>query len=163
MFPSIERSAGLSFRTIPALAWIADDDDLPVEFHQRLIARGTSWTATDDLDQPVGFLSAEVFSDDLHIWELSVRRDRQRQGIGRQLIERAIEEAVVRELVSITLTTFHHVPWNAPFYAKLGFQILRSRDIGPRLAGLLQDEAERGLALEMRCAMRLIIEAEAGG
>jgi len=53
LFPGIEHSAGLAFREIPALAWVADGDDLPSSFHRRLILEGTSWTAVGDLDLPI--------------------------------------------------------------------------------------------------------------
>jgi GNAT superfamily N-acetyltransferase len=159
-FPGIEHSAGLAFRQIPALAWIADDDDLPSEFHRRLVIEGTSWTAVDGLDRPIGFLSAEIFSDNLHIWELSVRLDRQRMGVGRRLIAHAIEEAKARNLASITLTTFIEVPWNAPFYTRVGFAILDRQTLAPRLADLLRQETERGFAAQARCAMRLSLAAE---
>ena len=134
MFPGIEHSAGLVFREIPALAWIADDDDLPSSFHRRLILEGMSWTAVDDLDLPIGFLSAEMFYDELHIWELSVHLDWQRGGIGRQLIACAVEDAKAQNLASITLTTFIDVPWNAPYYSRLGFQVLDRHRLAPRLA-----------------------------
>jgi len=160
VFPGIEHSAGLAFREIPALAWIADDHDLPSEFHRRLVLTGTSWTAVDCLDKPIGFLSAEVFSGDLHIWELSVCLDRQRTGIGRRLISRAIEAAKVRNLSAITLTTFMDVPWNAPFYKRLGFQVLDRQALAPRLSDVLLLEAERGFAPSTRCAMRLSLPAD---
>jgi len=50
--PDIERSAGQVFREIPELAWIADDEDLTVERHRELIAKGTSWVAVDHEDRP---------------------------------------------------------------------------------------------------------------
>src|SRR5262249_26802767 len=91
--PAIERSAGQLFREIADLAWIADGDDLTVERHRELIAKGTSFVAVDHDDRPVAFLSAEVQTNELHIWELSVRHDRQASGIGRALMEKAIDVA----------------------------------------------------------------------
>ncbi len=163
LFPGIEHSAGLAFREIPALAWVADGDDLPSSFHRRLILEGMSWTAVDDLNLPIGFLSAEMFCDELHIWELSVHIDWQRGGIGRQLIACAVEDATAKNLASITLTTFIDVPWNAPYYSRLGFQMLDRHRLAPRLADVLRQEAQRGFAPETRCAMRLpLCKGEAG-
>jgi ribosomal protein S18 acetylase RimI-like enzyme len=62
-----------------------------VERYRELIAQGTSWVAVDSHDQPIGFLSAEILTDELHIWELAVRLDQQRSGHGRALIARAID------------------------------------------------------------------------
>lgn len=84
-----------------------------------------------------------------------MRLDRQGQGIGRSLLERAVADARRRGLAAVTLTTFRAVTWNAPFYRKFGFRILEDAEIDGRLASLLGDEAEHGIALDQRCAMRL--------
>ncbi|BCM18370.1 GNAT family N-acetyltransferase [Mesorhizobium sp. J8] len=153
--PAIEQSAGLAFRAIPELAWLADGDNVSVERHRGLIAAGACWIAADGKDRPVGFLSAGTEDDVLHVWELDVRLDRQGQGIGRALLERAVADAGRRGLAAVTLTTFRAVAWNAPFYRKFGFRILEGAEIDGRLASLLGDEAEHGMALDRRCAMRL--------
>jgi GNAT superfamily N-acetyltransferase len=157
LLPGIERSAGERFRQIPELAWIADGDDLPVEHHLRLIPQRTSWVAVDKQDRPIAFLSAEVLSEALHIWEVSVRFEHQRAGIGRKLISHAIQEAKVRGLAAVTLTTFRNVSWNEQFYSRLGFKTLDSREAGDRHNQILQAEIERGFPAERRCAMRLAI------
>ena len=71
--PDIERSSGEAFRQIPGLEWIADDSVTPPERHLELIRQGTAWVAQDDNQLIVGFLSAEVHQDVLHIWQMSVR------------------------------------------------------------------------------------------
>jgi len=153
--PQIEQSAGLAFRAIAELAWLADGDNVSAERHRALIAEGACWVAADDQDRPVGFLSAGIVGDALHIWELDVRLDRQGSGIGRALLERAIADARRRGLVAVTLTTFRAVAWNAPFYRKFGFRVLEGAGIDERLASLLRDEAEHGMPLDQRCAMWL--------
>ncbi|MGX9144573.1 GNAT family N-acetyltransferase [Mesorhizobium sp. 128a] len=155
--PSIEQSAGEAYREIEELAWIADDDNQTVERHRELIAKGTSWVATDASDRPVAFLSAEIQDDTLHIWELAVRLDRQRSGIGRALLEEAIADAMRRRLVALTLTTFRDVIWNAPFYQKLDFQVLDGAQAGERLRQVLRREVEHGMPASRRCAMRLVL------
>lgn len=157
LLPVIERSAGERFRQIPELAWIADGDDLPIEHHLRLIAQRTSWVFVDPQDRPIAFLSAEVLAEELHIWEVSVRLERQGAGIGRKLIQQAIQEAKVRGCAAITLTTFRHVTWNEPFYARLGFKTLDNQEAGDRLNQILRSEIKRGFPAERRCAMRLAI------
>ncbi|MBN9552251.1 MAG: GNAT family N-acetyltransferase [Alphaproteobacteria bacterium] len=153
--PGIEQSAGLAFRAIPELAWLADGDNVSAQRHRALIADGACWIGADDRDRPVGFLSAGIEGDTLHIWELDVSLDRQGQGIGRALLGRAVADARRRGLAAVTLTTFRAVAWNAPFYRKFGFRVLEGAEIDERLASLLGDEAEHGMALDQRCAMRL--------
>jgi GNAT superfamily N-acetyltransferase len=151
--PEVEFSASRSFLAIPALALLPDGDEMPIETHQRYIAQGTEWVAVKESRELVGFLAAEIVNRDLHIWELAVRREVQNRGIGRQLIEAAEVFARERHLESMTLTTFSDVPWNAPWYSRLGFEISNGDE---RLAALVRIEIERGLP--QRCAMRRIVD-----
>lgn len=153
--PALERSAGELFRTIPVLASIADADDHSAETHLVRIRAGTSWVAVDQADVAIGFLMASVAGRDLHVEELAVRLDRQRAGCGRALLSEAIAWARARGLQAVTLTTFCEVPWNAPYYLRMGFRLLSGDAVGGRLADVLRQEAERGLPMELRCAMRL--------
>lgn len=156
LLPEIERSAGESFRDLPDLAWIADDDDMSADEHLNYAIRGTSWVAEAD-DELVGFLCAEVAASDLHIGEMAVRRERQGQGIGRRLMSTAIEHARRNRLRSVTLTTFREVPWNEPFYRSLGFETIDQEMIEPRLETILHDEIQHGFPGSLRCAMQLRI------
>ncbi|RUU15721.1 GNAT family N-acetyltransferase [Mesorhizobium sp. M7A.F.Ca.AU.002.06.1.1] len=155
--PDIEQSEGDAYREVAELAWIADDENQTVERHRELIAKGTCWVAVEQDGRTVAFLSAEIQDDTLHIWELAARLDRQRSGIGRALLEKAITDARERRLVAITLTTFRDVIWNAPFYPKLGFQVLGETHAGDRLRQILRREIEHGMPASRRCAMRLIL------
>ncbi len=158
ILPEIENSAGQAFRQVPDLAWFADGPDLPAEWHRRVIAQGTCWVAIDAPDRPIGFLSAEVFSNELHIWELSVLYERQRAGLGRRLVQCSIDYAKSRYLSAITLTTFRDVPWNELFYTRLGFITLQGGEIGQHLDRVLQAEIELGWPSHRRCAMRLYLK-----
>ena len=51
---------------------------------------------------------------------------------------RVVAWARTRRLPAVTLTTFRHLPWNAPFYQRLGFRILSSHERTPGLAEVLQ-------------------------
>lgn len=147
--PQLEFSAGQRFRTIPHLSWLADGDDMPADRHRGYIEQGTEWVALSKTGELVGFLAAELIDHDLHVWQLAVRADVQNRGIGRRLIETATAFAHDRGLRSLTLTTFLDVPWNAPWYSRLGFEISPDDE---RLAALVRIENERGLP--SRCAMR---------
>ena len=54
----------------------------------------------------------------------------------------------------VTLTTFRDVPWNMPFYARLGFTVISAAQLSPALRARVQDEARRGLDPLTRVAMR---------
>lgn len=158
---AVERSAGQAFRNIPELAWIADDDPQTVALHLELIANGVSWVAVpkDGDDKPVGFLNGQLLDGFLHIWETSVCQKCQGQGIGKQLIQTAVDHATERRYRGLTLTTFLDVPWNDGFYKARGFSILERDAVSPPLTKILNDEARDGLPRERRCAMKLELPA----
>ncbi len=54
----------------------------------------------------------------------------------------------------MTLTSFALVPWNAPYYTRLGFVTLPNADQSPELREIRRTEAERGLDTWPRVAMR---------
>ena len=101
----------------------------------------------------MGFILAEAQPSSLFIVELSVHLDWQGRGLGRRLINRVAEHARPLGLTSLTLTTFRDVPWNAPFYRRLGFEMLTT--LTPELRQKREEETAHGLAYGSRCAMRL--------
>lgn len=159
--PVVERSAGEAFRAIDDLAWTADAEDLPAERYAALIAGGAAWVATDEAGDIAGFICGEQFGDTLHIWEMSVRHDRQHAGLGKSLLATATSWATTTGLRRVTLTTFRGVAWNEPFYQRAGFRTLPDHELGPRLAETLRTEIANGLPGERRCAMRLDLPAQA--
>lgn len=150
--PAIERAAGERFRDYPELAWLAEGEVISAEQHLGYAERGLSWLALAN-DQPVGFILAELHVSSLFIVELSVHLDWQGKGIGRRLIACVADQARKRGLASLTLTTFRDVPWNAPFYARLGFEMITT--LTPELREKREEETAHGLAYDARCAMRL--------
>jgi len=155
--PAVERSAGEAFREVPGLAWIADDEVQTEAQHRAHARAGTAWVAVDDQDRPFGFLTAKICGAELHIDELSVRHDRQGHGAGRALFEASVQYARQRQLTAVTLTTFRDLPWNERLYHRWGFETLVAANLGERLAGILLNEAGRGLPGHQRCAMRLTL------
>lgn len=152
--PEIERSAGQIFRAVPGLAWIADDAVMSAEAHHAGIVAGTSWVALDVTGEVVGFLSAERIDNELHVWELAVRAERQGRGIGTRLVGAAAGHARASGLRALTLTTFRALAWNERFYARLGFVTLEDGALEGRLRAVLEREGTYGLPVERRCAMR---------
>lgn len=150
-FPAIERSSGEAFRGTDQ-DWIADDVVGSPEDYIPLVAVDAVWVAEAD-SALAGFIATESLGDDIHIWELAVHRSFQHRGLGRRLMAAALAAARDRAAACVTLTTFRTIPWNAPFYASLGFDILAEPDA--RLAAVLAGEAARGLT--DRCAMRLTL------
>jgi len=116
------------------------------------IARGHCLVAEEG-GELVGFLASQPFGRELHVWELDVVPAHQGKGIGAALLRGAMIDAGNAGFAALTLTTFRDIPWNAPFYAKLGFEEVTALDAHPRLAGELAVETDSGLPANMRCAM----------
>ncbi|MFC3078171.1 GNAT family N-acetyltransferase [Phenylobacterium terrae] len=152
--PEIERSAAALFEGAGQPMDVLTNVT-PGEVWAPRQAAGTVWVADDGSGEPVGFLAAEVFKDELHVWELDVRHDFQGRGLGRRLMAHAMEWAQARGLARLTLTTFRDIPWNAPFYASLGFVETAGEELSVRLAEVLSLEASKGLNPAERCAMVL--------
>ena len=128
---------------------------MPREALENALGEGLLFVATDEGDGAVGFLAAAEREGRLHIGEMSVETAWQKKGIGRGLMEAALEEGRKRGLPAATLTTDRLIAFNAPFYASLGFRELTPSELPPDLEEALAAEIEAGLDSERRIAMRL--------
>jgi len=151
----IEVSAGACFRQID-MSEIAQDDPGSVQRLARYQAVGHALVAVDHWDLPVAYLLLDLLDYVFHIEQVSVRAEYARQGIGRALIEEAAQLAASRQMPAITLTTFRDVPWNAPYYLRIGFQPLTDSQLTPGLRRVRQEEGQRGLDRWPRVAMRRV-------
>jgi GNAT superfamily N-acetyltransferase len=151
---AIERDAAGQFRDLGFDGAFLDETADPAELadaarEERL------WVAEHD-GACVGFAIACVL-DDGQAWleEIDVHPGHGRRGIGRALVEAVQDWARRIGSPTLGLTTFRDVPWNAPFYAKLGFRELPADRCSPAIREILADETARGLPAEKRLAMRL--------
>ncbi|CAB5587636.1 GNAT family N-acetyltransferase [Pseudomonas asiatica] len=154
--PDVERSAAQAFAARPALAWLAQGDVMDCKAHREFVDAGGSWVVEDLDGRILGFACARLEDQALHLHEISVRREAQGQGVGRKLLQQVVDAARHTGARELTLTTFADVPWNAPFYAQLGFEVIGEGLLDARLQQILADELAHGL--EGRCAMRLGVD-----
>ena len=102
---------------------------------------------------PVGYIRVELVDGQPHIEGLSVRPNQMRRGIGTALVTAACQWAAEQGYRQITLCTFGDVPWNGPFYTRLGFTEIPAPS--PALRALRQREVRLGLdGMGRRCVMR---------
>jgi GNAT superfamily N-acetyltransferase len=137
----IERDAGRAFAGI-GMPEIAEDDPGTVD------EVGGAWVAVDDHDRPVAYLTSSTVDGCAHVDQVTVAPSHARRGIGAALIDHL---AAVSGAPALTLTTFRDVPWNAPYYERLGFRVFEP---GPGLAALMRREAEVIPGDAPRVAMR---------
>ena len=117
------------------------------------------WVALNE-DVPVGFAHVEILEPGVaHLKEIDVHPDHGRKGIGTSLITNLCRWAANHGFESVTLTTFRDVPWNMPFYQRLGFRTLPGFELSPALMDVLRLEAFRGLDVSRRVAMRRLLRA----
>ena len=102
--------------------------------------------AVSSTDEPVGFALVSLHDDHVHLEEMDVHPSHARQGIGRALVQTVCDWAREQGFAAVTLTTFRHLAWNAPFYARFGFVSLSESELTPMLTKRLQSEAELGLS-----------------
>lgn len=86
--------------------------------------------------------------------ELDVHPDHAGQRLGARLLDAASAWAARRKADWIVLTTFATVPWNAPYYAQLGFEIFTPDAAWPLLAAKLAAEGPVLSGYGRRVAMR---------
>lgn len=149
----IERDAGRAFAAI-GMPEIAADEPLPTTELEAFVTAGHAWVAIDASDHPVGYLLSDVVDGCAHIEQLSVAPPHSRRGVGAALIDRLDAHAAAENYPALTLTTFRDVPWNAPYYARLGFVVLGPAKQGPELRALIERETASIPTDAARVAMR---------
>jgi GNAT superfamily N-acetyltransferase len=149
----LERAAGETFRPL-GMDRIADDDPLPAAELLRFGRAGLAWVGEDVDGTPVAYLAAEVVDGALHVEQVTVHPRAARRGLGGELLEHAAGLARARGLAALTLTTFRDVPWNAPYYERLGFRAVPEPGLGPGLRAVRRHEASIGLDAWPRVVMR---------
>ncbi len=98
-----------------------------------LSALNNGWLLAAVIDDApaTGFVMASRRGNGLYIDQISVDPAYGRRGIGRALMQGIENLALQNNLREMTLSTFRDLPWNAPFYAGLGFRPIRRRDLEP--------------------------------
>ena len=107
------------------------------------------------IGQPaVGFAHVTKVDGRHHLEALAVRPEFQHRSFGTRLLCAAFGVVFDCGGDALTLTTFEHVPWNAPWYRRCGFEPLTG-PLEPEMAALREAERSAGLdACGPRVAMR---------
>ncbi|MEM7096744.1 MAG: GNAT family N-acetyltransferase [Pseudomonadota bacterium] len=149
----IERRAGAMFAEHDMLA-IAQDEPPSVAVLTQYCDENRLWVAIDSKDQAIGYIIADVIDDNGHIEQVSVDPAYAGKRIGQALIQAVDKWAVEQGLRGLTLTTFSHIPWNAPYYRSLGFEEIPSNNLSPGLLNIRAQEREHGLDQWPRVCMQ---------
>ena len=147
----IELAAFETLRSTGAVSGEAEassDEELSVYLKDNLL-----FAAFDAEGEVLGYAGAYIAQTDIHIGEMDVDPRFQRRGVGRSLISAVLEEGRIRTLKAATLTTDRYAPFNAPFYASMGFELLSGAEIPQRLKTILESEIAKGFDPARRVAM----------
>lgn len=115
---------------------------------------GTAWVAVDEQGGLVAFALASRVDGKGHLDQVSTLESAGSLGIGRALVETVHDWARQQGAHAVTLTTFASVPWNGPYYRRLGYAELAEVDQGPELRAIRRSERASGLDLLPRIAMQ---------
>ena len=151
VLPQIERAAATLFRATayPAMA-DADLASLQVNLDHEYV-----WVAVTPTDVPMAFAIVQLLDTSVHLHELDVDPRFARHGVGRALTQTVADWARAAGYPALTLSTFADVPWNGPYYARLGFREVDERLLSPALQAVRQAETAAGLPMAQRVCMRL--------
>jgi GNAT superfamily N-acetyltransferase len=131
----------------------APAEPIPEDRLRRGFGDGLVWAAVDDREQTVGFALCSDRGDDLYLDQLSVLPEHGRRGLGARLVRRCLAEAATRSHARVSLSTFRKVPWNGPFYRKLGFREVPGWRLQP-----WQEEIREAQKLTMDVKLRCFME-----
>lgn len=157
---AIEVAAGARFREV-GLDSVAGDEPPPLSLLAEARRRGHLWVATvpsasGDERELVGYVWVLDLGGQPHLEQISVLPEHGGKGVGIALVDRVVAWARSIGGTSVTLSTFIDVPWNGPWYERLGFVAVDADEQtnDQRWIDLRAHEAAAGLDLSRRTVMR---------
>lgn len=148
----IERAAGVLFNDA-GMRFVGEMAPAGLDELRRFAREGRAWVYVDADDHPIGFVLADAVDGRGHVEQVSVHPSHPGHGIGRQLIDRTDEWAAEQGLSDLTLTTYVEVPWNGPYYERLGFRFIPDDELTDELRAIRAKETALGLDRWPRAAM----------
>jgi len=109
-----------------------------VERWRQAIEEGRLLFACTRSGEPVGFAAFGYVDGRPYLHQVSVRRALSGKGIGRMLVDRVKRWAV--RPGEVLLSTYEHVPWNGPWYQRMGFERVEPEELGPEARALFESE-----------------------
>ena len=155
LLQDLEVRAGNLFRLLD-MDKVAGDEPASLAELEHYRAAGRAWVVTEahtPAGPPLGYLLAEPVDGDLHVAQVSVDPPAAGRRLGAALIEHLAGLAARAGLPALSLTTYRDVPWNAPYYRRLGFVEIPEPDLGPGLRAIRDLERTAGLDEWPRLAM----------
>jgi GNAT superfamily N-acetyltransferase len=143
---AVERAAAARFEEV-GLASIAQGRPTSEAEYRKAISEGRLWVVEtgEAPGRVVGLAIAELRDGEGFLAEVSVVPDHAGRRLAARLIEAVEAWAAAQKCVSLSLTTFRDVPWNRPYYERLGFAVLAEKVAGPEVRAVRRRERAHGL------------------
>jgi GNAT superfamily N-acetyltransferase len=152
LLSDIEQSAAQLF-VDTSYSFLVNDRPLSLDFVIQQFRSEQVWVAVNERDIIMGYAIVEDVDRAAYLRQIDVAPDFGRRGIGRKLVEYVCVWAKDRNYQRILLSTFLDIEWNAPFYAKLGFQVLAEDELTVSFQQIRCKEAAAGLPIDRRAIM----------
>jgi GNAT superfamily N-acetyltransferase len=105
--------------------------------------------AVDDADRAVAFVIWRPLGEDFYVEQIDVDPAHAGKRLGAHLLARLAARGR-----ALTLSTFRDIPWNAPWYRRLGFVDIADDTLPPLLRHIRTEHMARGLDESLRVFMR---------
>jgi predicted N-acetyltransferase YhbS len=152
----IENSAAALFLDTP-YAFLVNDDPLSLDFVRQQFQAGRVWVAVDCDEIVVGYAIAREVDETLYLQQIDVEPEHGRRGIGSALVKTVCDWAQQQGYEIVSLSTFRDIPWNAPFYAKLGFRPVDEAELTTGFQQIRLKELAAGLPVLDRVIMYRVL------
>ncbi|OXJ31553.1 GNAT family N-acetyltransferase [Burkholderia sp. HI2714] len=151
---AVEVAAAQRFRAI-GMTHIAEAEPTEAAAVLVRIDDGRAYVAVDPQGTCVGFAFYRLLdAQRLYLEELDVAPSHAGHRIGARLIEQVMARAAQEGIAEVVLSTFRDAPWNAPYYARLGFSIVDDAALDDTLRAIRAHHVALGLDETQRVFMR---------
>lgn len=150
----VERSAAKIFRHV-GKHFLLDGPTVAPSLLRSMAASKHLWVAIEEAGEPVGFIGGYELRGSFYVAEISIAEAAQGKGIGKTLMRCMVEDVKIEGFLEVTLVTYRDLPWNGPWYRRLGFEEVEVGLMGKEYERLLEAEKEHGIDIEERCIMRM--------
>lgn len=113
---------------------------VPQELVNEAYRNNNIWVAKDKAGNLAGYAILRDFNGEAVLEQVDVLPEHGKQGLGRALVEKIIIAAKQQGYDNIYLTTFEDIPWNCPFYKKIGFKVVKDKELPAVLRENIEQE-----------------------
>ena len=151
---AVDLAAGQLFAPTGLLDPDALQDHVPADVLSTAIENDNLIVARAADASIAGFALVSNRSNALYLDQISVHPDHGRKGLGAVLVRCVLDLAKTRKAKRVALSTFRDLPWNGPFYRRLGFREIPKSKLTDWMKEIEAVQAE-AMDVSKRCFMQV--------